>query len=81
MRYERRPADGYCYAFNGFDVEGGELKQRSTGIYLTIGHHGELRAVDEVCACDYAKGKLLKDFIKTWDKVMNLDRFYILVKL
>jgi len=81
VRYERRPADGYCYAFNGFDVEGGELKQRSTGIDLTIGNHGELRAIAEVCACDYAKWKFLKDFIETWDKVMKLDRLYIRTKL
>jgi len=81
MMYERRPADSYLHAFNGFDVEGGELKRRATGIDLTIGNHGELRAIAEVCACDYAKGKFLKDFIETWDKVMKLDRFYIRTKL
>jgi len=81
MRYERRPADSYRYAFNGFERGGGELRWRAMEVDLTIGHHGELRAVAEVYACDDAKGKFLKDFTETWDKVMNPDRFYILMKL
>jgi catalase-peroxidase len=42
---------------------------------LIFGHHNELRAVVEVYGASDGKEKFVKDFLKAWDKVMNLDRF------
>jgi catalase-peroxidase len=40
-----------------------------------FGHNSQLRALAEVYATNDAKAKFVKDFVKAWDKVMNLDRF------
>jgi catalase-peroxidase len=42
---------------------------------LIFGHNSELRSLAEVYASADAEEKFVKDFIKAWDKVMNLDRF------
>lgn len=42
---------------------------------LVFGSHSVLRAAAEVYACSDSKTKFVKDFVKAWDKVMNLDRF------
>jgi len=42
---------------------------------LLFGSNSELRAVAEVYASDDAQEKLVADFVKAWDKVMNLDRY------
>lgn len=35
----------------------------------------QLRAIAEVYAQNDSKQKFVKDFVKVWNKVMNLDRF------
>ena len=52
-----------------------ELKWTATPVDLIFGSNSELRALAEVYACSDASGKFVKDFVKAWDKVMNLDRF------
>jgi catalase-peroxidase len=47
----------------------------ATRVDLIFGSNSELRALAEVYACDDAKGKFVNDFVKAWNKVMNLDRF------
>jgi catalase-peroxidase len=42
---------------------------------LIFGSNSELRALAEVYGCEDSKVKFMEDFIKAWDKVMNLDRF------
>jgi len=42
---------------------------------LVFGSHSVLRSTAEVYACSDSKEKFVKDFVKAWDKVMNLDRF------
>ena len=42
---------------------------------LIFGSNSELRALAEVYASADAKKKFVKDFVKAWTKVMNLDRF------
>jgi catalase-peroxidase len=42
---------------------------------LIFGSNSELRALAEVYACEDSKELFVKDFIATWNKVMNLDRF------
>jgi len=37
--------------------------------------NSELRAYAEVYGCADGAEKFVNDFVKVWDKVMNLDRF------
>ncbi|MEU8196595.1 catalase/peroxidase HPI [Microbispora amethystogenes] len=62
-------------AFEGRDAATGEVKWTGTRADLVFGANSELRAVAEVYASDDAKEKFVTDFVKAWDKVMNLDRF------
>lgn len=62
-------------AFVGSDRIVGGLKWIGTRVDLIFGSNSELRALAEVYGYSYAQEKFVKDFIKAWTKVMNLDRF------
>ena len=70
MGIEWRQADRHRYLFEGYDRKSGELRFKATRVDLIFGHHDELRAVAEVYAGD--EEKFIQDFIKAWNKVMNL---------
>ena len=61
--------------FEGRDAVTGEVRWTGTRNDLVFGSNSELRAVAEVYACDDAGAKFVADFVKAWDKVMNLDRY------
>ncbi len=61
--------------FEGRDRKTGEVKWKGCRVDLIFGSNSELRALAEVYATKDAEAKFVKDFVKTWDKVMNLDRF------
>ncbi|MDR5589910.1 catalase/peroxidase HPI [Christiangramia sp. SM2212] len=61
--------------FNGSDRTTGDVKWTGTRADLIFGSNSELRAITEVYGTDDAEAKFVKDFVKAWDKVMNLDRF------
>lgn len=61
--------------FQGSNRATGEAKWTGTRVDLIFGSNSELRAVAEVYATADSKEKFAKDFVKAWDKVMNLDRF------
>jgi catalase-peroxidase len=61
--------------FIGKDRKTGKDKWIATRTDLIFGSNSELRALAEVYASEDAKEKFVKDFIKAWNKVMNLDRF------
>jgi catalase-peroxidase len=61
--------------FEGYDRVTGELKWTGTHVDLIFGSNSQLRAIAEVYACEDSSEKFLNDFIATWNKVMNLDRF------
>ncbi|KES05098.1 hydroperoxidase [Streptomyces toyocaensis] len=61
--------------FEGRDAATGETKWTGTRADLVFGSNSELRALAEVYASDDAGEKFVRDFVKAWDKVMNLDRF------
>ena len=63
--------------FEGRDRVTGEKKWTGTRFDLIFGSNSELRALAEVYACKDSQEKFVKDFVKAWDKVMNLDRFDI----
>jgi catalase-peroxidase len=59
--------------------DSGDVRWTGTRADLVFGSNSELRAVSEVYAQDDASEKFVRDFVRAWDKVMNLDR-YDLVK-
>ncbi len=59
----------------GRDRSSGELKWTGTVVDLVFGSNSQLRAVAEVYASSDAQQIFVQDFVKTWTKVMNLDRF------
>tara|TARA_B100000700_G_C14337050_1_gene530925 strand:- start:33 stop:542 length:510 start_codon:yes stop_codon:yes gene_type:complete len=61
--------------FEGRDRKSGSLKWTATRADLIFGSNSELRALAEVYASNDAKAKFVNDFVHSWDKVMNLDRF------
>lgn len=75
MRTEWKTSSEDENVFEGRDRATGKLKWTGTRVDLIFGSNSELRAVAEVYACEDSYEKFLQDFIKAWDKVMNLDRF------
>ncbi|MBL0225055.1 MAG: catalase/peroxidase HPI [Geobacteraceae bacterium] len=61
--------------FEGCDRATGELKWTGTRVDLVFGSNSQLRALAEVYGCGDSQEKFLHDFVATWSKVMNLDRF------
>jgi catalase-peroxidase len=61
--------------FESRDRKTGEVKWTGTRVDLIFGSNSELRAVAEVYGCGDSQEKFVKDFVRAWDKVMNLDRF------
>ena len=53
----------------------GTVKWTGTVTDLVFGSNSQLRAVAEVYATSDSQAKFVSDFVKAWDKVMNLDRF------
>jgi catalase-peroxidase len=75
MRTEWKASVSAENVFEGRDRATGEIKWTATAVDLVFGSNSQLRAISEVYACDDSKEKLVRDFVVTWDKVMNLDRF------
>jgi len=61
--------------FEGRDRATGKVKWTGTRVDLIFGSNSQLRALAEVYACTDSHEKFLQDFVATWNKVMNLDRF------
>lgn len=61
--------------YTGNNRTTGHPKWIATRTDLVFGSNSELRAVAEVYASSDANEKFVNDFIKVWNKVMNLDRF------
>ena len=62
-------------SYNGVDRKTGIKKWVASRVDLIFGSNPELRALSEVYASDDGNEHFVKDFIKAWSKVMNLDRF------
>lgn len=77
MDYEWKPKSEESTIFNGYKRGTEELKWTASRVDLIFGSNSELRAICEVYASDDSGEKFIKDFIKAWTKVMNLDRFSI----
>jgi catalase-peroxidase len=61
--------------YEGRDRRTGQVKWTGTAVDLVFGSNSQLRALAEVYACEDSQEKFIRDFVATWVKVMNLDRF------
>ncbi|SFL11699.1 catalase/peroxidase HPI [Methylorubrum salsuginis] len=75
MDYEWKKADPAGMSFTLDDRESGQTKYTATRCDLVFGSNAQLRAVTEVYAGADGHKRFVRDFVKVWDKVMNLDRF------
>ena len=75
MKYIWEPAGDNLYNLRNRAT--GEVKFTATRADLVFGSNSILRAYAEVYAQDDSGEKFVKDFIATWTKVMNADRFDI----
>ncbi len=70
-----KPLDPGAHAFAGVKDGSGEHVGIGTRVDLLFSSNSELRAVAEVYASDDANEKFVRDFVKAWGKVTELDRF------
>ncbi len=75
MGTEWKPTSQASEEFEGRDRKTGKVKWTGTRVDLVFGSNSQLRALSEVYACADAQAKFVEDFVATWAKVMNLDRF------
>jgi catalase-peroxidase len=76
-----RPSASEKNVYEGSDRATGKPRWTATAVDLVFGAHSQLRALAEVYASDDAHEKFVRDFVKAWNKVMNLDRFDLLAKM
>ena len=69
------PLAGSEGVFEGRDRETGKVKWTASRVDLVFGSNSQLRAVSEVYASTDARKTFVRDFVKAWTKVMELDRF------
>ena len=65
-----------CY--EGTDRKTGKVLRTASRCDLVFGSNSELRSLSELYSQEDNNEKFVKDFIKTWVKVMNSDRFDLL---
>jgi catalase-peroxidase len=72
--YEWAPKQG-TDLYEAHDRKTGAVKWSATRVDLVFGSNSQLRALSEVYAAEDGQKKFVKDFVKAWTKVMELDRF------
>ena len=75
MSVKWQPDSSEERSFTAKDRKTGESKWTASRVDLVFGSNAELRALAEVYASKGGEQKLVKDFVKAWVKVMELDRF------
>jgi catalase-peroxidase len=75
MGTEWKAVDGETEVFEGRDRKSGRVKYTGTRNDLIFGSNSVLRAYAEVYASADGRDRFIKDFVASWVKVMNLDRF------
>jgi catalase-peroxidase len=75
MGVEWKQSDRCEHFYEGHDRKTGDVRWMGSAVDLVFGSNSQLRALCEVYACDDAEQKFVRDFVRAWDKVMELDRF------
>jgi catalase-peroxidase len=73
MGVEWKPTGSNSY--EATDRATGAKVRTASRVDLVFGSNSQLRALAEVYASDDADNSFVADFIATWEKVMNNDRF------
>ena len=79
MEVKWEPTDEANNTFVGKHRISGVHKWNASRVDLIFGSNTELRAISEVYACSDGEDKFIRDFVAAWDKVMNADRFELLI--
>jgi catalase-peroxidase len=80
MGIEWRKSPQCEHFYEGRDRRTGEVKWTGSSVDLVFGSHSQLRAIAEVYACADSPQTFVRDFVAVWNKVMNLDRFDLVMK-
>jgi catalase-peroxidase len=80
MGTEWKASSSDANVYEGRDRATGDVKWTGTAVDLVFGYNSQLRALAEVYAQDDSKEKFARDFAAAWNKVMNNDRFDLVVK-
>jgi len=75
MQTEWKPQSDARDVWDGCARKTGQPKWTATRVDLVFGSNSILRSLAEVYGSADAQEKFVKDFVRVWDKVMNLDRF------
>jgi catalase-peroxidase len=70
-----KASESAANVYDGVDRATGKPAWTATAVDLAFGSNAQLRAIAEVYAATDGQEKFVRDFVATWDKVMNLDRF------
>ena len=73
MRIEWKPTGSNSY--EATDRSTGEKIRTASRVDLVFGSNSQLRALAEFYASEDSQQKFISDFVNTWNKVMNSDRF------
>ena len=73
MGVEWKPTGSNVY--EATDRSTSQKVRTATRVDLAFGSNSQLRAIAEVYASNDSQNKFVEDFIASWNKVMNLDRF------
>ncbi len=63
------------FVLEGRDRQSNELKVTGTTVDLLFGSNSQLRALAEAYSASDSTEMFVRDFVKAWNKVMNLDRY------
>ena len=72
---EWSPTSADAEVFEGKSRATGEVKWTGTRCDLIFGANSQLRAISEIYGASDGGAKFVADFVKAWNKVMELDRF------
>ena len=81
LNTEWKPTDDSEDVFEGRDRASGELKWTGTRCDLVFGSNSQLRALVGGLRSADSRPKFVNDFVAAWDKVMNLDRYDLVLIL
>ena len=70
-----QPKEGEKGVYEAHDRRTGAVKWTGTRVDLIFGSHSHLRAYAEIYGQSDSGAKFTRDFVATWVKVMNADRF------
>ena len=70
--------NGSAYTYEGRDCGTGAITRTATNCDLIFGSNSQLRAIAEVYAIE--NDHFVRDFVAAWEKIMELDRFDLVMR-